>query len=64
MFTAGLVVGSYEHFFTAGPNNVFDVGNGDWASLFKISVGILVFLEVAGLLVSGRMLATQRREIR
>jgi hypothetical protein len=59
VFTVGLVVGSSEHFFVTGPNNVFDVGNGDWALLFKISVAILVLLEVAGLSVSGRMLAAR-----
>lgn len=61
VFAIGLVVGSSEHFFITGPNNVFDVGNGDWALLFKISVAILVLLEVAGLSVSGRMLAARSR---
>ena len=59
VFTVGLVVGSYEHFFIAGPNNVFDVGDGDWTLLFKISIAILCLLEFAGLSVSGRMLATR-----
>ena len=27
VFTIGLVVGSSEHFFITGPNNVFEVGN-------------------------------------
>jgi hypothetical protein len=59
VFTIGLVVGSSEHFFIAGLNNVFDVGSGAWALLFKISVAILVVLEVAGLAVSGRMLTAR-----
>ena len=59
VFTIGLVVGSSEHFFITGPNNVFDVGNDAWALWFKISVAILVLLEVAGLAVSGRMLAAR-----
>jgi hypothetical protein len=57
VFATGLVIGSAEHFFVSGPNNVFDVGNGDWASLFKVSVAILVVLEIAGLSAAGRMLA-------
>jgi hypothetical protein len=59
VFVVGLVIGSAEHFFVAGPNNVFDVGNGDWAMPFKISVWILLFLEVAGLSVAGRTLAAR-----
>jgi hypothetical protein len=57
VFAVGLVIGSSEHFFVSGPNNVFDVGNGDWAILFKASVAILVVLEIAGLSAAGRMLA-------
>jgi hypothetical protein len=40
-------------------NNVFDVGNGDWALPFKISVWILLVLEVAGLSAAGRMLTVR-----
>lgn len=57
VFAVGLVIGSSEHFFVSGPNNVFDVGNGDWAIPFKASVAILVVLEIAGLSAAGRMLA-------
>ncbi|MGH7224634.1 MAG: hypothetical protein ACRELF_15530 [Gemmataceae bacterium] len=56
VFAIGLVIGSLEHFFVAGPYNVFDVGYGDWTLPFKISVAILVVLEVAGLAAVGRML--------
>lgn len=56
MFATGLVLGCLEHFLVAGPNNVFDVGDGDWTVLFKISVAILIVFEVAGLSVTGRML--------
>lgn len=59
MFANGLVIGSLEHFFVAGPFNVFDVGYGDWTLLFKISVAILVVLEVAGLSATGRMLVAR-----
>ncbi len=31
VFIVGLVIGTAEHFLVAGPNNVFDVGNTDWA---------------------------------
>ncbi len=59
VFAVGLVIGSSEHFFVAGPNNVFDVGTGDWTVPFKISVAILVLLEVAGLAAAGRTLTTR-----
>jgi hypothetical protein len=59
VFALGLSIGSYEHFFVSGPNNVFDVGDGDWALPFRISVAILVLLEVAGLSAAGRILAAR-----
>ena len=59
VFAVGLSVGSYEHFFVSGPNNVFDVGDGDWTMPFRISVAILVLLEAAGLSATGRMLAAR-----
>ncbi len=59
VFAVGLVIGSSEHFFVAGPNNVFDVGTGDWTVPFKISVAILLLLEVAGLSAAGRVLTTR-----
>lgn len=45
----GLVIGSLEHFFTPGPNNVFDAGAGTVAFLFRFNVALLVILEIAGL---------------
>jgi hypothetical protein len=59
VFAVGLVIGSSEHFFVAGPTNVFDVGNGNWALPFKLSVVTLVLLEVTGLLTAVRMLAVR-----
>lgn len=55
-FASGLVIGSLEHFFIAGPNNVFYAGHGGWAILFDISVALLVVLEIAGLWSTGRIL--------
>lgn len=49
VFGMGLVIGSLEHFFIYGPNNVFDAGLGVVAFLFRISVALLVALEIAGL---------------
>jgi hypothetical protein len=48
VFAMRLVIGSSEHFFVAGPTNVFDVGSSDWALPFKLNVVILVLLEVTG----------------
>lgn len=59
MFANGLVLGSLEHFFTASPVNVFHIGDGDWTVLFKISVAILVILQLAGLSATGRMLVAR-----
>jgi hypothetical protein len=59
VFVVGLVIGSTEHFLVAGPNNVFDIGSGDSAVPFKISVWVLLFLEVAGLSAAGRMLTAR-----
>ena len=59
MFVVGLVIGSAEHFLVAGPNNVFDVGNTDWAIPFRISAWALLFLEVAGLSAAARLLAAR-----
>lgn len=49
VFAIGLVVGSLEHFFIPGPNNVFDAGNGSVAFLFRVNVALLVALEITGL---------------
>jgi len=59
VFLIGLVIGSAEHFFVAGPNNVFDVSNSYWAVPFKISVWSLLVLEFAGLLAVWRMLTAR-----
>jgi hypothetical protein len=49
VFAIGLTIGSLEHFFIRGPNNVFDAGVGGVAFLFRINVALLVTLEIAGL---------------
>lgn len=49
VFSIGLVIGSLEHFFIPGPNNVFDAGAGTVAFLFRFNVALLLILEVAGL---------------
>jgi hypothetical protein len=59
MFANGLVLGSLEHLFLASPLNVFDIGDGDWTALFKISVALLVVFQLAGLSATGRMLVAR-----
>ena len=49
VFAVGFVIGSLEHFFIPGPNNVFDAGVGVVAFLFRLNVALLVALEIAGL---------------
>ena len=48
VFAIGLVIGSLEHFFIPGPNNVFDAGHGGVAFLFRMNVALLVALEIGG----------------
>lgn len=55
----GFVMGCLEHFFVAGPYNVFDVGSGHWVLPFDISVGLLVVVQVGGLTAAARMLAAR-----
>ena len=49
VFAIGLVIGSLEHFFIPGPNNVFDAGVGVIPLLFRFNVALLVILQIAGL---------------
>jgi hypothetical protein len=55
----GFVMGCLEHFFVAGPYNVFDVGSGHWVLPFDISVALLVVVQVAGLTAAARILTAR-----
>ena len=55
----GFVMGCLEHFFVAGPYNVFDVGSGHWVLPFDITVALLVVFQVAGLSAGVRILAAR-----
>lgn len=61
VFAVGLVIGSLEHFFIPGPNNVFDAGTGNVAFLFRINVALLVALEIAGLWGAARLIRSAWR---
>jgi hypothetical protein len=61
VFAIGLVIGSLEHFFIPGPNNVFDAGVGGVAFLFRINVALLVVLEIAGLWGAARLIRSAWR---
>jgi hypothetical protein len=58
-FAIGLMIGSLEHFFVAGPNNVFDAAYSGSAILFDASVALLLALEIAGLWSAGRILVVR-----
>src|SRR5215467_11283228 len=60
VFAIGLVIGSLEHFFIPGPNNVFDAGVGGVAFLFRINVALLVILQIAGLWGAARIISSAR----
>lgn len=59
LFLVGLMVGSYEHFIGASPNNIFLMKPGGWFVPFVASVMLLVAVELAGILASIRA-ATMR----
>jgi hypothetical protein len=61
VFAIGLVIGSLEHFFIPGPNNVFDAGVGGVAFLFRFSVALLVVLEITGLWGAARLIRSAWR---
>ena len=61
VFAIGLVIGSLEHFFIPGPNNVFDAGAGSVVFLFRFNVALLVALEIAGLWGVARLIWSARR---
>lgn len=61
VFAIGLVIGSLEHFFIPGPNNVFDAGAGGVAFLFRFNVALLVILEIAGLWSAARLIRSSWR---
>ena len=61
VFAIGLVIGSLEHFFIPGPNNVFDAGVGDVAFLFRFNVALLVILQIAGLWGVARLIGSAWR---
>jgi hypothetical protein len=45
----GLTIGSYEHFLSVNPNNVFIMPHGDWTLSFQISAVLLVVVELLGI---------------
>jgi hypothetical protein len=61
VFAIGLVIGSLEHFFIPGPNNVFDAGVGAVAFLFRLNVALLVVLEITGLWGAARLIRSAWR---
>jgi len=61
VFMIGLVIGSLEHFFIPGPNNVFDAGVGTVAFLFRFTVALLLLLEIGGLWGAGRLIRSSWR---
>ena len=50
----GLTIGSYEHFLSINPNNVFIMPYGDWTLSFQVSVVLLVVVELLGIWASVR----------
>lgn len=53
----GFVIRCLEHFSVTGPYNVFDVGTGHWVFLWKVSVALLIVVQIAELSAAGCVLA-------
>jgi RNA polymerase sigma-70 factor (ECF subfamily) len=47
-FGVALGAGIYEHFLGSGLNNIFRVAPTDWTAVFRVSVFLLVIIEVLG----------------
>jgi hypothetical protein len=54
LFLVGLTIGSYEHFVSVNPNNIFIMKPGIWFLPFLISVMLLVVVELLGIWASVR----------
>ena len=54
LLLAGLTIGSYEHFISVNPNNVFIMPDASWTLSFQVSVGLLVIVELLGIWASVR----------
>ena len=48
------VIGGYEHFLRAGPDNVLTMMSGPWSAPFRLSAVLLVLLEALGFYVGLR----------
>jgi hypothetical protein len=46
----GLLIGTYEHFLSLSPDNVFHMAQGEWTLQFRITVVLLIILARAGML--------------
>jgi hypothetical protein len=44
----GLLIGTYEHFLSFSPDNVFRMVQGEWALQFRITAVLLVIFEGIG----------------
>jgi hypothetical protein len=54
LLLVGLTIGSYEHFISVNPNNVFIMPDASWTLSFQVSVGLLVIVELLGIWASVR----------
>jgi hypothetical protein len=44
----GLLIGTYEHFLSPSPDNVFHMAQGEWTLQFRITAVLLIILEGLG----------------
>jgi hypothetical protein len=59
LLSIGFAIGSYEHFVSVNPNNLFIMPPGAWTLSFQVSVGLLVVIQLLGIWASIRTMSTR-----
>jgi hypothetical protein len=54
-FGVVIMIGGYEHFLRAGPDNVLTMMSGPWSAPFRLTAVLLVLLEALGFYVGLRV---------
>jgi hypothetical protein len=54
LFATALAFGSYEHFFSAGPNNILRMPSADSVTAFRVSSVLLFLLQASGCVLAFR----------
>ena len=58
----GLAIGGYEHFLSAGPDNIFRMPPGEYAAAFRASSVFLLLFELTGCAIGVKAFTAVRSE--